>query len=116
IKMLDTLSKFKFNTHIFLSYGLPYETKDNYTDTINLIKQIKRHKNIGITICPIILDIGSLIYENPARYSVSIQKCRFSDWIHNEITDERPYFACSGMSEDEIVGKIHILRETICQI
>jgi len=113
MQCLKILSKFKFNTHIFISFGLPYETEESYSDTVRLIQNIKEYKNIGITVCPIILDIGSRIYEYSFRYKTGLAKRSLSDWINEEVSDNRSYFSTSYLSEDRTGRIIRWLQKEI---
>ncbi len=112
INTLKMIKKYRINAHIFLSFGLPYETLNNLEETRNIIKKIKDIKNIGITICPMILDIGSLLYEYPQRYGTRPLITSFEDIIQTNISDFRTYYS-TALSEREIIDAINELNKVI---
>ncbi|MCX7942902.1 MAG: cobalamin-dependent protein [Deltaproteobacteria bacterium] len=112
IQSLKKILKYPLNIHIFLSFGLPFERSEDFKKTLEILNTITRLKNIGITICPIIVDIGSQMYEFPSKYNVSILYNKFSNWALEEISDDRTYYKTTFLSEVDILNSIKSLRNS----
>lgn len=113
IECVEVLLRYRLNIHVFLSFGLPFETIGNYEDTLKLVNRLKNYKNIGITMCPITIDIGSQIYEHPSKYHIVPLRNSFLDWINSEVIDFRTYFNTNLLTEEKILEIIKTIQSQI---
>jgi radical SAM superfamily enzyme YgiQ (UPF0313 family) len=96
--------------HVFLSAGLPFETRRDLGETAKLIRALRRRGPVGITVCPMELDPGSLIFLQPERHGVRPALRTFRDFYRNGLDESRPYYETEHLSEPEILAAVAKLR------
>jgi radical SAM superfamily enzyme YgiQ (UPF0313 family) len=94
--VLKKAKKIGVINQIYVMFGLPTETKDEFMDTINFLENNK--ENIDLISTSVFgLQKGSLIYDNPKKYGVSNVMTKDRTLLGEKIT----YETSQGLSNNE---------------
>jgi radical SAM superfamily enzyme YgiQ (UPF0313 family) len=111
MECLAIMNRHRVRAHIFISFGLPYEQKKNFKNASSLISEVAGLNSIGITVCPMILDIGSQMHIDPERFGVIPHIGSFQDLLKINLSDNRTYYSTRYLREKEILEYISKLRD-----
>jgi len=112
IETLNYLRNKKINTVLYFTAGLPFETLDDFTETLKLVNFLKTYKNIFIYAVPIEIEPASPMFLNPKKYGIKLKRKTFDDFYkahkkRSMLGYETPYF-----KEDEIPELTELILAT----
>jgi radical SAM superfamily enzyme YgiQ (UPF0313 family) len=111
-ELLDAVARMRragLEAHAFLSVGLPGETRAMVEQTAALARRL-RDAGAGVSVCPMILDPGSPMFEHPDRFRIKPRVRRLRDYYRLHPDDPGPYYRTEPLSEADIrsaVDRIH---------
>jgi radical SAM superfamily enzyme YgiQ (UPF0313 family) len=111
LRAVAAIGRAGLQAHVFLSAGLPGETRRDVAATAALIRALRRHDHAGVTVCAMELDPGSRMFLDPERFGVRLRLRSFRDYYDDGQDESRPGYATDRMSEEEILAAIAELRE-----
>ncbi|MBI5526849.1 MAG: cobalamin B12-binding domain-containing protein [Deltaproteobacteria bacterium] len=95
--------------HVFVSAGLPRETKRDVGRTEALVRHLRTRYGVEVTACPMELDPGSPMFLRPERHSVRLLRRSFEDFMGPK---HAVGYETSVFGEDEILANVRFLQET----
>jgi len=110
LRAVRSIEEAGLEAHVFLSAGLPFETREDLGETAALIRALRARDRVGITVCPMELDPGSLIFRHPERYGVRPKLRTFRDFYRDGLDESRPFYGTEHLREPEILAAIARLR------
>jgi radical SAM superfamily enzyme YgiQ (UPF0313 family) len=88
-------------THAFFAVGLPGETTAMIERTARLAEELVA-AGAGVSVCPMVLDPGSPLFESPAEHGVTLRVHSLRDYFNLSPNDPGPYYRTEHLSELEI--------------
>jgi radical SAM superfamily enzyme YgiQ (UPF0313 family) len=97
--------------HVFFSAGLPFERASDIAATEALIRRIREIPGAGVTVCPMDLDPGSPMFEDPARFGVRASIRRFAGYCRADFGSGAPHYRTRALSARSIAAAVERLRK-----
>lgn len=107
-KVLEESHKNKITNIVYIMFGFPTETKEQFIDTINFLKN--NEKNIDMVSTTIFgLQEGSYVYDNPEEFGINKIKREERTLLPAKIT----YEVSEGMTNEEATRLKHRYSKTL---
>ncbi|MBI5477770.1 MAG: cobalamin B12-binding domain-containing protein [Deltaproteobacteria bacterium] len=90
-----------FETHAFFTVGLPGETTGMIERTTSLAKDLV-DAGAGVSVCPMVLDPGSPLFESPHEFGVTLRVRNLRDYFNLSPNDPGPFYRTEHLSELDI--------------
>jgi radical SAM superfamily enzyme YgiQ (UPF0313 family) len=87
--------------HAFLTVGLPGETVALGERTTRLAEELI-DAGAGVSVCPMVLDPGSPLFEAPQEHGVTLRVRTLRDYFELSPNDPGPYYRTEHLSEADI--------------
>lgn len=102
LNVVDTLLNESINVHIYFSYGLPFEKKQDLSITKNIVVKLKS-MGTNCSVIPMYLDPYSPIFLDPEKFSVKLKCDSVKDfYLEHKGTNRNVNYSTNYLSEEEI--------------
>lgn len=100
--------------HVFLSAGLPGETRAEVDETARLIERLRRTTSAGLSVLPMTVDPASPLWSEPERFGVRLVRrtlADFHDWgVGSRGLAGGPGYETEAFDEAAIVAEVERLQ------
>jgi len=117
IKTVDYLKEKDINTVVYFTAGLPFETIDDFVETLKLVNELRKYKNVFIFAMPIEIEPGSPMFLQPEKYRTKLKRKNFEDFYNSHKKTSSLGYETEFFSESEIPELVGlILTATKCKM
>jgi radical SAM superfamily enzyme YgiQ (UPF0313 family) len=93
-----------FRAHCFFSAGLPTETPEDIDASLALIDRIRNETSAGISVCPMVADPGSPLFQDPEAFGARLTRKSLRDFYDEKGLPNGPGYETRFFTEREIVA------------
>lgn len=90
-------------THCFFTAGLPGESLLDIEETARLIERIRTETSSGVSVCPMVLDPASPVFQRPGDFGVKLLRTSIRDFYDGKGMAEGPGYETGDLSEQQIM-------------
>jgi len=109
MKTIEYLNGKNINAVVYFTAGLAFETIDDFVETLKLVNELRKYKNVFIFATPIEIEPGSPMFLQPEKYRIKLKRRNFEDFYNSHKKNSSLGYETEFFSESEIPELVELI-------